>query len=344
MESLAARYFGVNQMHLETVEIAAPQSRELVIRVRRTGVCATDLRIFQAGSSAVKPPVTLGHEISGEIAEVGDNVSEFEIGDKVCVVPDIYCGQCVQCYSGSENICENVSTLGYSLDGGYSEYLRLPGVFLDKHLVYKLPEQMSLEDGALVEPLACCYHGLQRARVDSEKTVLVVGDGPIGMMHLILAKLFGSRAGMSGLVDRNLRLAETLGADFTVDASTDPTRKVKEETERRGADVVIVAVSSPSVIEQAMSFVSKRGSAIIFGGCTPGSKISVDPNQIHYGEVTLSGSASYTYADYQNCFEIVARHRVKLDPIITNRYPLEQIDAAFDAEIKGQTIKTMIVQ
>ena len=215
---------------------------------------------------------------------------------------------------------------------------------MDKNLVYKLPEQMSLEDGALVEPLACCYHGLRRAHVDAEKTVLVVGDGPIGMMHLMLAKLFGSRAGMSGLVDRNLRLAETLGADFTVDASTDPTRKVKEETELRGVDVVVVAVSSPSVIEQAMTFVSKRGCAIIFGGCAPGSQISIDPNQIHYGEVTLSGSASYTYADYQNCFDIVSQDRVRLDPIITNRYSLEQIDAAFDAEIKGRSIKTMIVQ
>jgi len=118
---------------------------------------------------------------------------------------------------------------------------------------------------------------------------------------------------------------------------------VKQETEEKGADVVIVAVSSPSVIEEAMAFVSNRGTLIIFGGCVAGSRISVDPN-IHYGEVTISGSASYIYADYRECFNIVAEYHIRLERIITNRYPLEKIDAAFEAELKGQTVKTMIVQ
>jgi len=331
-------------MRLETVEIGAPQSKELVMRVRQTGVCATDMRTFQAGSSTVKPPVVLGHEVSGEIAAAGDEVTELKVGDRVSVAPNVYCGQCVQCRSGSDNMCENISTLGYNIDGGYSEYLRLPRVFLEKRLVYKLPDQISLEEAALVEPLSCCYRGLRRAHVDAGKTVLVVGDGPIGMMHLLLAKSFGSKTGMSGLIDRNLRLADSLGADFTIDASKDATLRVKNETGERGADVVIVAVSSPSVIEEAMTFVSKRGTLIIFGGCAAGSRISVDPNQIHYGEVTISGSTSYSYADYQECFKIVAEHRIRLEPIITNRYPLEQIEAAFEAELKGQTVKTMIVQ
>lgn len=344
MKSLAARYLGLNQMRLETVEINEPQGRELIVRVRRTGVCATDLRIFLVGSSSVKPPVTLGHELSGEIASVGDQVTEFKPGDRVCVAPDLYCGECVPCRSGAENICENVLTLGYNLDGGYSEYLKIPREFLDKQLVYKLPDRMTYEEGALVEPLACCYHGLIRAHVGSEARVLVVGDGPIGMMHLLLAKLLGSRVGMSGLIDRNLRLAESLGADFTVNATTDPKQKVLAETGGRGADMVVVAVSSPTVIEQAMSFVSKRGVLIIFGGCSPSSKISIDPNQVHYGEVTISGSASYTYTDYRKCFNIVEERQVRLESIITDRYSLQQIDSAFHAEARGETIKTMIVQ
>jgi len=344
LKSLAARYFGPNQMRLETVEVNEPRGRELVVRVRRTGVCASDMRIFQVGSSSVKPPVTLGHEVSGDVVSVGDQVTEFKPGDRVCVAPDLYCGECVPCRSGAENLCEKTVTLGYNLDGGYSEYLKVPHEFLDKRMVYKLPDQMTYDEAALVEPLSCCYHGLNRAHVSSEAKVLVVGDGPIGMMHLLLAKLFGSRVGMSGLIDRNLKLAGNLGADFTVNATTDPKQKILAETGGRGADAVIVAVSSPAVVEQAMSFVSKRGVLIIFGGCPPGSKTVIDPNQIHYGEVTVTGSANYTYADYGKCFNIVQEHRVQLEDIITARYPLQQIDSAFRAETRGETIKTMIVQ
>jgi L-iditol 2-dehydrogenase len=324
------------------MEVLPPESGEMIVRVRQAGVCASDVRAFQVGSSSLRPPIVLGHEISGEVAALGRGVTEFQVGDRVCVDPDVYCGKCQQCRTGSENLCDDRIILGYDLNGGFSEYVRIPRAFLDRRLVYKLPSSMTLEEAALVEPLSCCFHGLLRSGVCIGRTVVVVGDGPIGLMHLILAKAMGARVGLSGLIDRNLALAKRLGADFVVNATTSPLEKIRRETNSCGADNVIVAVGLPSVIEHAIEFSAKRGVVTIFGGCAPNSIISVNPNRIHYEEVTLTGSSGHTNLDYRTCFQILAGARVKLGEIITHRFSVREITKAFEVDIQQQSIKTLI--
>jgi len=345
MKSLAARYYGPGDLRLEDVDIPTVEEGEVLVRVRRTGVCATDLRIFHVGSSAVRPPVVLGHEVTGEVVEVGAEVTQLKKNDKVGVIPDVYCGRCPQCRNGSENLCVNVRSLGYNIDGAYSEYLKLPKVFLEKDLIYKIPSAMSLEQAAITEPLACCFHGLRRSKVCVGKSTLIVGDGPIGLMHLMLAKLMGANVGMSGLIDRNLDLARSLGADFIINASKEKALdRVLAETTGQGADIVIVAVSSPPVIEQAISFASRSSVVVVFGGCPPRSTITMDPNIIHYGEVNITGSSGYTYDDYRKIIDLVADKRVTPERLITHTYSLSKIREAFDADIKGEAIKVMIQQ
>jgi L-iditol 2-dehydrogenase len=287
----------------------------------------------------------LGHEVTGEVVEVGVGVTQLKINDQVGVMPDVYCGRCSQCRNGFENLCVNVKSLGYSLDGAYSEYLKLPKAFLERDLIYKIPSAVSMEEAALTEPLACCFHGLTRSKVGVGKTTLIVGDGPIGLMHLMLAKLMGGRVGMSGLIDRNLDLARSLGADFVINASKEKTRdRVLAETANQGADIVIVAVSSPPVVEQAIHFASKNSVVVVFGGCPPHSTMTIDPNIIHYDEVNLTGSSGYTYDDYRKTIRIIADKRVRPEKLITHSYPLSEIREAFDADIKGEAIKVMIRQ
>lgn len=325
--------------------MSGADAREIMIRVKRTGVCATDLRIFSVGSSSVKPPVILGHEIAGEIVEIGSSVKNLKKGDKVCVAPDIYCGQCPSCISGAENLCDKISSLGYTLDGGYSEYLKLSSVFAEKNLVHHLPDDLPLEEGALTEPLACCLHGIKRAKVGSGQTILVVGDGPIGLMHVMLAKKMGSTVGVSGLLGRNLRLASDLGADFTINASSeDPYSKLNEYTEGGMANAVIVAVSSPSVIEQSVRVGRKNSVVLVFGGCPVGSRINLDPNTIHYGELTITGSSGYMYSEFNEALEIVKGRQLSLNKLITHHFRLDEIITAFNADLTGEAIKVMITQ
>ena len=343
MKSLAARYYGPKDLRLETIDIPTVQEGEVLIRVRRVGVCATDLRIYQVGSSAVRPPVVLGHEVAGEVVEVGDDATQLKKHDRVCVIPDVYCGRCPQCKSGSENLCVNVMSLGYNLNGAYSEYLKLPSIFMEKGLVCKIPPQMSFEEAALIEPLACCFHGLTRSGVGVGKTTLVVGDGPIGLMHVLLAKLMGSTVGVAGLIERNLALATSLGADFVINASKEDTaNRIDQETAARGVNVIMIAVSLPQVIQQAIHLSSKKSAVVIFGGCPPHSTINVDTNLIHYGEVSVTGSSGYTYSEYKIVFDSVARKQIGLEKLVTHHFKLSEIMEAFNADIRGEAIKAIV--
>ena len=230
---------------LEVGEIATPQAGpgELILKVRAATVCGTDLRILSGKKTkGIRFPSVIGHEFAGVVAHAGDGVTAFKVGDRVCMDPVVPCRACAYCKAGLENVCQNRQAMGYEFDGAFAEYIRIPAIALQAGNVFRVPEGMSFEAAALSEPLACCINGQKNAQVGVGDSVVILGAGPIGLMHAALARVAGARqviVSEPNPVRREAALARG------VNHACDPTREnllefVRQRTDGLGADVVIL--------------------------------------------------------------------------------------------------------
>lgn len=325
----AALLYGVRDLRVEDIEVPVPGLGEVLVRVEAATTCGTDLKIFQRGyvGGVIKYPTVFGHEWAGEVAEVSEAVSWPKKGMRIRAGNSSPCLRCKMCQSGDYNLCEDMMWLW----GGYAEYIKVPAriVMLNTQ---EIPPHLSYREAAVTEPLACVLHGIEKANVKLGDSVAIIGAGPIGLLHLQLAKKMGAeRVIISDLIDERLEVAEKLGANETVNAkSEDAVQRVKKFTGGYGADVVIEAIGLPATWEQALKVVRKGGTVLEFGGCPPGTEIKVRTELLHYGQVTLLGTFHATPAHFKKALNLIASGTVKAKPLITREMKLENINDAFE--------------
>jgi L-iditol 2-dehydrogenase len=333
-----------NQITLKEVEIPVIGTGDLLIRMRAATVCGTDIRIFRGRKTlGVRYPSILGHEFAGEIVDTGGR-REFSVGDRIGLCPAISCGQCYRCKRGAENLCEEGMNFGYEIDGGFAEFVRIPSKAVDSGNVRKLPANMTFGEAALVEPLSCVLNGQEKVNLGFADIVVIIGAGPIGLMHVLLARLRGAMKIIVSDPNQYRRdAAMRFGADVAIDPGTENvTARVKAETDGRGADVVLCAIGVPALARQATDMVAHGGRVSLFAGFSKGDVSEMDINAIHYSEITITGSFGLSRRNFDDAFDMVALGRLNVAPLITETFGLDEAPRAFEMAESGAALKVAI--
>jgi L-iditol 2-dehydrogenase len=340
----AAILHAPNHMRLDTVADPVAQPGDLILRVRAATICGTDIRIFRGRKTAgIRYPSTIGHEFSGEIIAI-QGPSPFRPGQRVGVCPAIPCGHCPQCLRGLENLCPDLQAIGYEIDGAFAEFIRIPSRAVQLGNVHVLPDHVTHEEAALVEPLACVLNGQNKAELHQGDTVAILGAGPIGTLHAKLARLRGaSRVIVSEPNPARREAALRAGADVVLDPSAGDLREaVRAETRGQGADVVICAIGIPALAAQAVGLSAKGGRVSLFAGFSKGETGNLDVNAIHYEEIRLTGAFGLSRKDYESVLHMIADRRIDLSDMVTHRYGLDEINTAFAIAESGAAMKVAI--
>lgn len=342
----AVRFYSPRDIRLEIIDIPKISSDEILVKVEAALTCGTDVKMYKRGHPKAKPPVTLGHELSGVIAKVGEKVEgRLRVGDKVAVANSAPCSTCFFCRIGKPNLCDNLldTLIGFSIDGSYAEYIRVPAQIV-KQNTYKMPDKIPFEESALLEPLACAIKGNDAANIALGDTVVVIGSGPIGLIHLQLAKLRGaSRIIVTDLRKERLKIAKDLGADIVIDASQeDQLSQIKQITDGLGGDVVIEAVGLPQTWELALNVTRKAGTTLFFGGCPSDTSITLNTERIHYDDMTLKGIFHHNPLSVLQAYRLISSGRFQGKSLITDKMALPELERALLKMSKGECIKIAI--
>jgi L-iditol 2-dehydrogenase len=335
----------VNRLRFSTVADPVLTRGDMLLKVEAATVCGTDIRILRGKKTAgIRYPSILGHEFAGTVVDTGGH-SQFRIGQGVCVCPQFACGHCDYCIRGAENLCRNLTAMGYEIDGAFAELVRIPARGVAAGNVFALPEGVSFETAALAEPLSCVMNGQERVGVAMGDAVVILGAGPIGILHVKLARFAGARliiVSEPNELRRNAALAE--GADLVLDPGSDDLfRTVREETGDLGADVAIVAIGVPSLANDAIRLVRHRGRVSLFAGFSKDVQAEIDVNAIHYNELIVTGSFGLTRLQFERALKLIASGHLKLDSLLTHRFGLAEIEKALQVAEQGSAIKVAIV-
>ncbi len=328
-------------------EIEKPQigPDEILLEMKAAAICGTDMRILTGKKTkGVRYPSVIGHEFCGVIAEVGADVKGYEVGEKVAVANVIPCHHCSSCLRGRTNACLDRKAIGYEFDGGFEEYIRIPSICIENGNVVKLPEYMSYQAGALIEPLSCCIRGLKNAGTGFNDDVLIVGAGPIGLFHLQLSKIAGARKVIvSEPNEQRRKVALELGADLVVD----PTKEdlpaiVDRETNGQGMDVIVMAIGVPALVNSTLKLCKRGGTVNLFAGFAGTGESTIEVNTIHYNEINVNGSTAYKLEDYLAAAEMIKSGKIDADKIVTHRFKIEDFQKAYDVCVAGTGLKVII--
>lgn len=344
---LAAVYHGPDDLRVEEVPVPEIGPGEILLRVNNASICGTDLRILHGGhrkypAGTVRIP---GHEMVGIIAGTGRDVSGFSTGQKVFVAPNMGCGHCRQCITGNNNLCANYDAIGVTIDGAFAEYVRIPAAAVAQGNLMLISERVDPAVAALVEPFACVLRGQNAVHIRPGDVVLVMGAGPIGIMHTKLARLRGaSRVIVSEPNPGRLAQASKLGADRAVDpVSEDLAAIIGQETQGQGADVVIVAAPVNQAQESALQLAGIGGRINFFGGLPKDRpSINFDSNLVHYKELIVTATTACSTGDCWQAAEIVNSGRIDLSDLISARLPLSEARAAFMMAEDRKSLKVVL--
>jgi len=341
----AVRFHGPQDIRFEEVDLPKIGQDEVLVKVEAVLTCGTDVKMYRRGWPMAKPPLIFGHEFAGVVAEVGKNVTQFRVGQRVVAANSAPCNLCYFCKIGKPNLCEHLleTLIGFTVDGAYAEYVRVPERIVKQNM-YELPSHVSFEEAALLEPLACVVNGNDVANIKIGDAVVIIGAGPIGLIHIQLAKIKGATNVICvDLKEDRLKTAVAVGADNIVDASKENQMdRVKELTNGLGADVVIEAVGLPQTWESAVEMTRKAGTAVLFGGCPSGTRITLDTQRIHYGDLTIKGIFHHTPLCVKRAYELITSGMFKGKPLITDRMPLSELEQALNLMSEGRCVKMAI--
>jgi len=321
----AAVLYGKEQLRIERVDVPQLGRGDVLVRVRAALTCGTDVKVFRRGYHAkmIRPPALFGHELAGDVAAVGSDVAGFHVGQRVVAANSAPCGVCFYCERSQENLCQDL----LFNNGAYAEFIRIPERIVAKNM-HAIPDHVSYQDAALVEPLACVMRGLEESGVKPGDTVAVIGLGPIGMMFVRLAKsVYKARVIAIGRRRSQLDRASGMGADEVVlnEEGSDVVTPVHKLTGGRGADIVIEAVGLPEVWQLAIKLLRRGGVVNFFGGCPEGTEVPVDAGLLHYSELTLKASFHHTPALIRQALDIISRGRVTARDFVNRVEPLANL-------------------
>lgn len=342
----AAVYRGVNDVRLETVPVPQIGPGEMLVRVHSCGVCGTDLKKIATGSHSA--PRIFGHETSGVVAAVGENVREYRPGDRVVVFHHIPCRQCFYCQNKTFAQCATYKKVGCTAGfepsgGGFAEYVRVMD-WIVEHGTVRIPDAVSFEQACFVEPVNTCMKGIEALRLRRSETVLAIGQGPIGILLSVLAKRAGATLITSDLYPERLRIGARSGLETSIDASrANVVERVRELTEGRGADAVILAVAGNSLIRTAMDAARPGGRVLLFAQTQHGEAV-IDPAAICVDEKTLVGSYSASVDLQEDSVRFVMTREMDLERLVSHRFPLAESAQALDlaAHPQPSSMKIMI--
>ncbi len=347
MNMKAALLYGKEDLRLSETACPKPGVGEVLVRVKAAAVCGTDVRMFRNGYKGIceKSPLALGHEFSGVIEEVGEEVNTYRPRMRVAVAPNIGCGICERCISGSTHLCAQLQAIGINIHGAFSEFVRIPFQAVRQGNLADLGEGLTFESAALAEPLACVYNAFERAALSPGDSVLIIGAGPIGLMHARLAKLAGAApVFLTDISQERLSRVPVIDPSFVPLSSETLKDQIAAMTDGRGVEICITAAPSAQAQSLALELVGINGRVIFFGGLPPGkSRVELDTNQIHYKQITATGTTRSSLRQYRKALNLISSGRVRVDDLITHRCPLEGIHSAIDRAARRQGLKQIVL-
>ena len=330
----AAVFRQPHDMSLEIAPDPVLQPGDMLLRMKSAAICGTDIRIYRGRKTrGVRLPSIPGHEFTGEIVDTGGH-ADWRVGDRVAVCPALPCGTCRQCQAGFENICPRLTAFGYELDGGFAELIRLPKAFVETGHVFRLSPGVSPMTAALAEPLACVINGQDMIDLKAGETVAVLGTGPIGLLHVMLARQRG--AGKVIAVQRSAHrraAALELGADIAFPP---------EAAEGLAVDAAIVAVGSVDLANLALRVTRPRGRINLFAGFPAGETTAFDLNALHYAEHSVTGAFGLTRMQFAEALDLIASGNLPVEKLISHRLPLDNVMGAFALAEQGSALKVVI--
>ncbi len=377
-------------IELREIKTPEPSYGEILVKIKAALTCGTDLKAFLRGHPLIPMPGVFGHEFSGVITKVGKGVRRFKEGNAVMAVHTAPCLECIYCKKQLYNLCEKI--MHTKVLGAFAEYIVLPSHVVRQNVFHK-PKGLSFEEAAFLEPLSCVVHSVENLRITKGDPVLIIGAGPIVLLHLLLLKKKGVRVAVADIKEERLSMAKRLGADFIFRTPSPQSPPLKggegklgnshqgnntsfpslkfphsggfAEAKRGGRvglshllppllrrelkgggigfDYVYECTGMPEVWESSVNYIRRGGTVILFGGCTSGTTVTYDTGRIHYDEITLRGVFHYTPSDVKKAYKLLCEGELRVSRLISGRYPLRNVQRAFDKLAKGIGIKYAII-
>jgi L-iditol 2-dehydrogenase len=334
-----AMYYNNRDVRLEELPVPKVGPHELLVRTRASGICGSDLMEWYR---IKKAPLVLGHEITGEVVEAGEGIEDFKIGDRVFSSHHVPCGRCRYCLAGHESVCDLLRTTHFD-PGGFAEYIRVPKINVELGTL-RIPDAMTFDEGSFIEPLACVVRAQRFAHLNAGQTVLVVGSGISGLLHIQLARARGAaRVVATDVSEFRLKAARQFGADAALHGSADVPARLREMNEGRPADVVIVCTGAMAAIQQAIKSVDRGGTLLFFAPTAAGVDVPIPLFDYWRDEISVITSYAGSGVDLTESLELIRDRKVNVAEMVTHRLPLSQAGLGFQLAAGGQdSIKVII--
>jgi len=341
----AIEYYAPGDIRVGPVPIPKCGADEIRAKVDACAVCGTDLKTYIHGNPRIKAPMIMGHEFTAIVETVGEKIKDFRAGQRIVMATSVSCGACSYCWRGLNNLCLNLSPMGFSYNGGMAEYITIPSQALKNGHVVKVPEGVKAEHAALAEPVSCAVNACGNCHLKQGDAVLVIGAGPMGIINACVARHLGAEKIM--IAETNpvrIEKARAFGFELLVNPNSQDMRKaVLDFTGGIGADVVIVAAPAREPQEQSLDLVRKQGTVCLFASLpASNSMLSLDSRKIHYNELHIVGSSDSTPAHVTRAVAMIAAGQIPADKIATHILPLDDIFQAFDLMQSGEALRVVL--
>ena len=335
-----AMYYNNNDVRIEDMPIPKIDDNELLVKVQACGICGSDVMEWYR---LKKAPRVLGHEMAGDIIKVGKNVKKIKVGDRIFVSHHVPCNNCSFCKNGQHTLCKTLHSTNF-YPGGFAEYLKVPEINVDRG-VFVLPKEMSYEEGAFIEPLACAVRGMRIADMKSGQSVLVLGSGVAGLLNIKLVKAMGaSKIFATDIDDYRLKTAEKMGADVVINAKENVSEEVKKHNGGKLADLVILCAGVPSAAKQAMDSVATGGTILLFAPTEPGVEIPMPMFELWNKQVKIVSTYAGAPRDLKEAIELLRTKKVKVTDMISHRFPLSKAAEGFKLAAQAKDSIKIIIE
>ncbi|WP_020004069.1 zinc-dependent alcohol dehydrogenase family protein [Brachyspira innocens] len=335
----AAVFYEKHKIIVEDLDIREPNDDEVLVRVKYCGVCGTDVHIYEGakGSTDVNPPRILGHEFSGQVEKIGKNVTKVKIGDKVAIDPNDYCDNCYYCNNAKKHLCNSMTAVGVSLNGGFGEY-----AIVKENLVFKVSDSVSYESAAMAEPISCCLHGIDLMNINQGDTVMIVGAGNIGLIMIQLVKYKGAVNIIAvEPVEKRRERAKKYGANIVIDPVNDSTENILKENNIFNVDKVIDCAGKIQTAEYSIKYAGKGAEVMLFGLTSPDDELKIKPFELFQREITIKTSFVNPYA-FERAIHLLEANIINVSDIITDIVELENINDVFTKKLYLKDGKVLI--